>query len=209
MTPMRAIMVGPLCSTTRSSAPTAALQLEQHVNASGRYDGQPDQRNSEEQCVAIHGAAPMLCSRSGTQFRLSFVAGFIALTWIKVGDPAQFKTGQCLGSDHRTGHFQPRSATMVDGLAEPLHGEFDVVRLEVAPALDFGEVTVLRKSLKVFRGELSGGDPQSGELFADVRVWGHAPLKRARTQESNRPIDWARSAVELTRVAVRRCHPGL
>jgi hypothetical protein len=38
---------------------------------------------------------------------------------------------------------------MADGLAERLHGEFDVVRLEVTPALDFGEVTVLRKSLKV------------------------------------------------------------
>jgi hypothetical protein len=33
--------------------------------------------------------------------------------------------------------------------AERLHGEFDVVRLEVTPALDFGGVTFLRKSLKV------------------------------------------------------------
>jgi hypothetical protein len=28
---------------------------------------------------------PMLASRSGAKFLLSFVAGFIALTWIKVG----------------------------------------------------------------------------------------------------------------------------
>jgi hypothetical protein len=89
---------------------------------------------------------------------------------------------------------------MIDGLAEPLHGEFDVVRLEVAPALDFGEVTVLRKPLKVFRGELSGGDALPGELLADVRVSGHAPLKRGRSGQG-KPADEFDGILEGTGVA--------
>ena len=52
--------------------------------------------------------------------------------------------------------FQPRSAT--DRLAESFHGEFDIVRLEVAPALTFRLVAVLREALKVFRGDLFGRD---------------------------------------------------
>jgi hypothetical protein len=102
--------------------------------------------------------------------------------------------------------FQPRSATMVDGLAEPLHCEFDVVRLEVAPALDFGEVMVLRKPLKVFRGEPSGGVTQSGELFADVRVSGHAPLKRGQSGRANYSIGADRAYQTL--VPKKRPQPG-
>ena len=44
-----------------------------------------------------------------------------------------------------------------DRLAQPLHSEFDIVRLQVAPALDLGQVSILREALEIFRGEMSGG----------------------------------------------------
>ncbi len=39
-------------------------------------------------------------------------------------------------------------------LAQPLHGEFDIVGLEMPPACNFRLVSVFREPLKVFRGEL-------------------------------------------------------
>jgi hypothetical protein len=54
----------------------------------------------------------------------------------------------------------------IDRLAQPLHGEFDVLRLQVAPALDLGLVAVLREALKVFRRKLSGSHTLPGEFFA-------------------------------------------
>jgi hypothetical protein len=41
----------------------------------------------------------------------------------------------------------------VDRFAQPLHNEFDIVRLQMAPALDLGQVLILREALEVFRGE--------------------------------------------------------
>src|SRR6266851_146905 len=52
--------------------------------------------------------------------------------------------------------FQPRSVTGLDRLAQPLHGEFDVLRLQLAPALDLSLVMVLGEALEVFRGQPPG-----------------------------------------------------
>jgi hypothetical protein len=44
--------------------------------------------------------------------------------------------------------FQPRSVTGLDRLPQPLHGEFDILRLQAAPALDFGLVPLFGKRWK-------------------------------------------------------------
>ena len=46
------------------------------------------------------------------------------------------------------------SAAALDRLAQPLHGELEVLRLEMAPALDLGLVTIFRKALEIFRCQL-------------------------------------------------------
>src|SRR2546430_3272204 len=46
------------------------------------------------------------------------------------------------------GHFA-ESAAALDRLPQPLHGEFEVLRLEMAPALDLGLVTIFRKALEI------------------------------------------------------------
>src|SRR5258705_1623816 len=85
--------------------------------------------------------------------------------------------GNGIGSSNR--RFHPRSADIIDGITQALHSELDVIGLKVAPALNLGEVAAFREPLKVFRGELSSGDAQSGEFLADERVSGHARLKRS------------------------------
>jgi hypothetical protein len=45
------------------------------------------------------------------------------------------------------------------------------------PALNLGEVAAFREPLKIFRGELSSGDAQSGEFLADKWVSGHRAIK--------------------------------
>jgi hypothetical protein len=47
---------------------------------------------------------------------------------------------------------------VLNRLAQSLHGEFDIVGLEMAPAFDFRLVAAFREPLKVFRGELSSGE---------------------------------------------------
>jgi hypothetical protein len=64
-------------------------------------------------------------------------------------------------------------------LAQAFHRELDIIRLEMAPALDFRLVAVLREPLEVFSGELPGVCAIPSELLAEVRVSGHAPLKRS------------------------------
>ena len=58
------------------------------------------------------------------------------------------------------------SAISLDRLPQPLHGEFDVLRLQMAPALDLRLVSVLREALEIFRSELLGGVALPGELLA-------------------------------------------
>src|SRR6266481_9655109 len=79
----------------------------------------------------------------------------------------------------------PGSAAALNRLPQPLHGEFDILRLQVAPALDLGLVAVLREALEVFRRELLGGDALSGELLADVRVLRHPAIKASRAVLDN------------------------
>ena len=62
------------------------------------------------------------------------------------------------------------SATSLDRLAQPLHGEFDVLRLQMAPALDFGLIAVFREAFEIVRSILPCGVALFGELFADKRV---------------------------------------
>jgi hypothetical protein len=45
----------------------------------------------------------------------------------------------------------------IDWFAQLLQSELDIVRLQMAPALDLGLVSILREALKIFRSELSGG----------------------------------------------------
>jgi hypothetical protein len=60
--------------------------------------------------------------------------------------------------------FISELAPALDWLAQPLHGEFDILRLQVASALDFGLVPVLRKAMEIFRGQLLGGRALPGEF---------------------------------------------
>jgi hypothetical protein len=55
---------------------------------------------------------------------------------------------------------QTSSAMMtagVDRFAQPLQSELDIVRLQMAPALDLGLASILREALEVFRRELLRG----------------------------------------------------
>ena|SRR5713101_6382477 len=46
------------------------------------------------------------------------------------------------------------SAGAVDRFAQPFHCELDVLRLQLAPALDLGLVALFRKALEIFRCQL-------------------------------------------------------
>jgi hypothetical protein len=61
----------------------------------------------------------------------------------------------------------------VDRFAQPLHSELDIVRLQMAPALDLGLVSMLRVTREVFRGECSGALRSSLEV--SLRIW-HAVI---------------------------------
>jgi len=68
---------------------------------------------------------------------------------------------------------------------------FMVNSLQMAPALDFGLVSILWEALEVFRGQLFGGRPLPGEFFADERVYGHGPAQQSATRngrQSARPL---------------------
>ncbi len=53
--------------------------------------------------------------------------------------------------------FHPRSATGLDRLAQPLHREFNVFGLKVAPAFGLCEIAVFREALEIFRCKLFSG----------------------------------------------------
>ena len=75
-------------------------------------------------------------------------------------------------SARRHGPF-PASRSSIDWLAQPFQGEFDVGRLQVAPALDPGLVSVLWVALEILIGGLSGHRALPGELLADEGVSRH------------------------------------
>ena len=72
--------------------------------------------------------------------------------------------------------FQPRSVTALNRLAQPLHRKFDILRLQLAPALDLGLVPLFRKALEII--PLLAALPS--EFLADERVSWHrlTPEKR-------------------------------
>jgi hypothetical protein len=83
-------------------------------------------------------------------------------------------------------------------------GELDVVGLEVAPALDFRLVAVLREALKVFRGDLFSRDALSGELLADKRISGHRTIKAPPLRRNNTTTSWCRAPrVHIIRLTTR------
>ena len=53
-------------------------------------------------------------------------------------------------------------------------------RLQIAPAFNLCLVSILRITLEIFLGHLSGGRALSSELLADEGNSGHAPLKRGK-----------------------------
>src|SRR5258708_7055904 len=65
------------------------------------------------------------------------------------------------------------SATGLDRLAQALHYEFDVLRLQMPPAFNLSLVAILREALKVFRSVLAGGVALPREFLADERVCWH------------------------------------
>jgi len=54
----------------------------------------------------------------------------------------------------RRGEPNSESAGAVDRFAQPFHCELDVLRLQLAPALDLGLVALFRKALEIFRCQL-------------------------------------------------------
>ena len=62
---------------------------------------------------------------------------------------------------------------IIDWLAQPPHGVFDILRLQLAPAFDLGPVLLLREPLEIFLGMVPGGRALLGEFLADERVSWH------------------------------------
>ena len=87
----------------------------------------------------------------------------------------------------------PGSAAALNRLPQPLHGEFDILRLQVPPALDLGLVPIFRKALEIFRGQLFGGRALPGEFLADERVLGHrVPADRSKNETTPARVKRAR-----------------
>jgi hypothetical protein len=55
----------------------------------------------------------------------------------------------------------------VDRFTQPLHGEFDIFRLQMSAALDLGLVSGFWKSFEILFGQPAGGRSFTGELLAD------------------------------------------
>src|SRR5258706_11724011 len=122
--------------------------------------------------AACHSAAS--CSAFGS-FVMCLPASSSVTSW-----PPR---GSGIGSSKR--RFQPRSATGFDRLAQPLQGKFDILGLQMAPALDLSLVPILREALKVFRSVLSGGVAFPSEFLADKRIAWHGAIKAPRAAVGN------------------------
>jgi hypothetical protein len=73
----KSIRHGARCATVKGrwSPPTeAALHLEQHIDRAARQEGQPDQREAEQQRVAVHGSSVLLTERGSCFARRGPVA---------------------------------------------------------------------------------------------------------------------------------------
>ena len=91
----------------------------------------------------------------------------------------EFRSGQ------ERGGIPASSSAAFDRLAQPLHCEFNVGRLQIAPAFDLCLISVFWEAPEILRGQLPGGGLFAGELFANEGIFGHAPLKRGPNLSAN------------------------
>ena len=119
------------------------------------------------ECPNVPARRPRCCSAFGS-FWIYLAASSRVTSWRPRGK----------GIDSSKRRCQPRSAKVVDGIAQAFHGEFDIVRLKVSPTFNFREVTVLREPLKVFRGDLLAVMRSLVNFSRMYGSRGMAPLKR-------------------------------
>jgi hypothetical protein len=70
-------------------------------------------------------------------------------------------------------------------LAQPLHCEFDIERLQGAPTLDFRLISILRVALEIILGPLRGGRVHHGEFLTDEGILGHGRYLGAGIAQNN------------------------
>jgi hypothetical protein len=87
----------------------------------------------------------------------------------------------------------------VDRFAQPLHNEFDIVRLQNAPALNLGLILILWEALEVFHRKLPGRRTYSGELVPDERVLRHS--EPSSPTSPTREATWRKGARRAGRIA--------
>jgi hypothetical protein len=92
------------------------------------------------------------------------------------------------GDEVETFGQQKWESATLDRLPQPLHGELDILRLELAPAIHFSLVAIFRETLEVFRGQTPGGRALLGVFLADIRVFGHRPSFPLRLQPNRRTL---------------------
>src|SRR6266403_1524111 len=90
------------------------------------------------------------------------------------------------------------STLALNGLAQPLHGELDGSRREVAPDLDLGLELLLRISLEIFPYCPPGGRALPCEILADEWVIWHGAIKARYRRASN---------LRARMVCHPNCHP--
>ena len=76
--------------------------------------------------------------------------------------------------------------------AQPLHREFNIIALDVGPALDLSLIAVFREALKIFPRNLPGSLYFAGEFLWNIWIAGHGdiiPTIRHRGKPHER---WAR-----------------
>ncbi len=73
-----------------------------------------------------------------------------------------------LANSFRAADSSLRESVALARLAQPLHRELDILRLQMAPALDFGLVSIFWEALEIFRGQLFGGCSLAREFFAEL-----------------------------------------
>jgi hypothetical protein len=126
------------------------------------------------------------------------------ILWVPVSD-----RGRGFPVTRRSGVTRLRpgaeSAAQLDRLAQPLHDEFEVLRLQMAPVLELGLVPLVREALVIFPNCLPGGRALLCELLADERVSGHGCIKapRAAIGKSFRGSDRVVCEVVCDNVAAR------
>jgi hypothetical protein len=91
-----------------------------------------------------------------------------------------------------------------DRLAQPLHGKFDVLRLQMPPAFNLGLISVFRKAREILRGKLFGGGALPGELLANEGVFRHRAAGESGHALLKRDLSWAgnQSGVEARKITV-------